>query len=100
MTTQTRYLTPDDIIRLRELALPGNQVVSAIIAEVCAETGFKPAAVRSASRRPDVVGARWIVMYRARQQGLSLKCIGACLSLDHSTVAHGINREKQRRGEV
>ena len=96
----TPHLSNDDIMYLRELALPGNEVVSAIIEEVSAETGLQPAQIRGHRRTPVIVGARWMVMNHARKRGLSLECIGACLGLDHSTVAHGIAREKQRRGEV
>ncbi len=96
----TPHLTNDDIMHLRTLALPGNAVVSAIIDEVCAETGFTPAAIRSKSRKPALCEARWMVMYHAHMRGFSQPCIGACLSMDASTVWYGINREKQRRGEV
>ncbi len=97
----TPHLTNDDIMHLRTLALPGNAVVSAIIDEVCAVTGLTSTDIRSTTRKPAIAHARWMVMYRARAAGLSLPCIGACLGgMDHTTVAHGIAREKQRRGEA
>ena len=46
--------------------------------------------IRSKSRMPDVVWARFMVMYQMRKDGLTFKYIGDTLGKDHATVVHGV----------
>lgn len=54
--------------------------------------GLDPAAIRSPSRRPELVAARRIVAMLLYRHGQSTPAIGAYLGgRDHSTILHALN---------
>jgi chromosomal replication initiator protein len=60
--------------------------IDEIVAAVCSTQHISAAELRSKRRTPDVVRARRVAMYLAREAGLSLAQIGHAFDRDHSTV--------------
>lgn len=53
--------------------------------------------LRGDSRVQPIVRARQEAYFLCRQQGFTMGQIGSYFHRDHSTVVHGISKEKQRR---
>lgn len=98
--TKAFTLTPDEIKRLRAIAMPGRDAIREIVDAVSEATGFKASDIYSTRRgSPSLAVIRQAVMFHAHEQGLSYAVIGACLGgRDHSTIKHGVDAEKRRRG--
>lgn len=73
----------------RRALLPETEIEEclSIVAEVF---GVPARAIRGAGRAREVVAARWMVIWLARQRGHSLAGIGRALDLDHTTVANAL----------
>ncbi len=95
----TYTLSPGDLARCREINLRHRDRVKEIALAVCAETSVPMSSLYGPGRRIDVVRARWLVMYLAYQDGLTMQAIGDAMNRDHSSVLHGIRKERERRGE-
>jgi hypothetical protein len=64
-----------------------------VIERVAGEHGFTLGVLRSPSRSPRLVRARWAAMAAARSEtDASLPQIGRILNRDHTTVLHGLRR--------
>lgn len=63
-----------------------------ILRDVAQETGVGVRDIRSTSRYPHHVSARWEVMARARRAGWSYPYIGRQLKRDHSTIMHACKK--------
>lgn len=96
----TFALSDADIQRCREIALAEIGIIRDIASQVSEATGVPHKAILGVRRDARTVQARQLVMYIARREGLSLKRIGYAMCRDHSTVRHGIEAEKKRRGEA
>lgn len=91
-------LSPESIAACKVVfGLHRNRVLELIDA-VAAETGIPAKQIRGRCRKAHIVRARQIVMYEARQLGLSLLQIADAMGRDHTTIMHGIRAEQARRG--
>lgn len=94
-------LTPEDIDRIsgcdRRGQAEASRIVMKLIAEAASHSGVSEAEIRSTSRIRKLVRLRQIVMFRAHEMGLSLTQIARALRMDHTTVLHGIRREREAR---
>ena len=85
--------------------LPGRAVrlpegpMREIVAQVSRETGVAVADIMGDSRNRNIASARQRAMFIGHERGLSTSQIGAYLSRDHTSVLHGIRREKERRAQ-
>ena len=93
-------LSADDLKACEALTEARSGIVADIVSAVSMETGIKPQAIYSNSRRQRVAFARQLVMYVAHRHGVSHSAIGRALGRDHSTIMHGIRAEAKRRGEL
>lgn len=91
-------LTPADIARCEAIRAP-HDAIAAIVAEVSAATGISANEIMGRKKWGQISAARQMVYYIALRNGLSLPAIGRVFGRDHTTVLHGINAEKARRGE-
>lgn len=73
-------------------------IVAAIATEVAAGTGLPLSSILSPRRDAALAQARQVVMFEARQRGLSYPAIGYAMNRDHTTIIHGVRREAERRG--
>lgn len=98
---QAPLLTPDDIDRLTGIDRRGqgeaSRIVMQLVAEIASHSGVGEAEIRSKSRNKKLVGLRRIVIFRAREMGLSFIQIGRALRLDHSTIIHHYQVERDAR---
>ena len=91
-------LSPESIAACKVVfGLHRNRVLELIDA-VSAETGIPAKQIRGRCRKAHIVRARQIVMYEARQLGLSYPQIARAMGKDHTTIIHGVRAEEQRRG--
>ncbi len=95
----TFILSPETIAACQEVFNQHRSTVSKIVDAVSEATGIPARHILSQKRTAAVARARQIVMYEARQAGLSLTQIGDAMGRDHTTVMHGIRAEKERRGK-
>lgn len=72
------------------------------VREACAEAGVRFEDLMDGRNRKDekVVGLRHRLFYEFREEGMSLPEIGRFFKRDHTTVLHGIQKERERRDEV
>ena len=96
----TFTLSPEDILRCRAINLRHKDRVKEIALAVSAETSIPLSAIYGKGRKREIVEARWIVMFLADRDGMSLQDIGRALNMDHTTVMNGLKRERQRRAEM
>lgn len=69
-----------------------SSLLDELAAEICTETGLTLADIRGHDRRRYFVRARQLLMFKARQAGISISEIGRFVNRDHTTVLHGVNR--------
>jgi len=81
-------LSPDEIRLARSIALPGRDIIAAIIADLSEATGTPPADIRSKCRKRETAQLRQMAMCLARQAGLSQPIVAACFGVNHTTVQH------------
>lgn len=81
----------------RRALLPETEIEEclAVVVEVF---GVPARAIRSAGRAREVVAARWMVIWLARQRGHSLVSIGRALDLDHTTVGYALAQMAEKMG--
>lgn len=94
-------MTLDD--RIAEIAREGHRtnarvVVNDIVAKVAQGTGIRQTSIMGYTRAKPVVQARHLVMYEARECGLTYSAIGAAMGRDHTSIIHGVRCEAARRG--
>lgn len=80
-------LSPDQIRLARSIAMPGRDIVAAIVAELARTTETPEAEIRTPRSRASA-RLRQMAMCLARQAGLSQPVIAACFGVDCSTVHH------------
>lgn len=90
-------LSDDALKACRDIWDKHRSIVRKIVEAVAYETGIPAKKITSQDRTALVSRARQIVMYEARQSGLSYPQIGKALGLDHTTVRHGVFKEEKRR---
>lgn len=94
-------MTLDDrIAEIANKAMPGDakSVVNSIAARVAKGTGIPFIAIMGHTHAQPAAQARHLVMYEARQRGLTYSAIGWAMNRDHTSVMHGVRREAARRG--
>jgi chromosomal replication initiation ATPase DnaA len=91
-------LSPDDIIRCRQISHANRDLVKSIAHAVCEKSGTQVSEVFSTNRARHVVATRHLVMYLAHKAGLSYPEIGKAINRDHTTVMEGVKAEQKRRG--
>ena len=72
--------------------MSASEIVAEAARDVSAATGFAVSDIMSACRARDICAARWHVMRRARDAGLSYPAIGRAMGMDHTSVMHGLER--------
>jgi chromosomal replication initiation ATPase DnaA len=92
-------LSPQDIIRCREISHANRDLIKDIAREISKRTGVSLTAIYSTERAKNVTAARHLVMYLARRSGITYEQIGNALARDHSTVIEAVKKERERRGE-
>lgn len=94
----TFQLSPDDIKRCREISLGNRKLIMDVVRLVSKHTGVPVAYIMGKRRKPEVSEARWLICYLAHdRQKFTLKEIGNVLGLDHTSVLHGVRKERERR---
>ena len=93
-------LSPETIAACQQVMDARKGTVEKIVVAVAEATGITPRAIYSTNRKAHIVRARQIVMYEARQHGLTLAQIGHALNRDHTTILHGIRAEETRRAAL
>jgi chromosomal replication initiation ATPase DnaA len=97
----TFTLSPDDIIRCREISLGNRDLIMDIVRSVSEQTGIPVSYIQGASKTRKITEARWLICYIAHvDSGFGLEAIGRVLRKDHSSVLHGVKRERERRKEI
>lgn len=94
----TYVISPEAIAACQSVFVQHKNTVLLIVDAVSEQTGIPAKRILSPRRDAATCRARQIVMYEARQAGLSLMQIGDALGRDHTSVMHGIRAEKKRRG--
>ena len=97
---QTAILSDADIRRCREIATHELDFIRAIVSEVAEATGIPHKAIMGVRRDARTVQARQLAFYIAHNRGLSYPRIAYAFSRDHTTIMHGVRKERERRGEV
>lgn len=69
-----------------------SSLLDELAAEITQETGLTLADIRGRDRRRHFARARQLLMFKARQAGLSLTEIGRFVNRDHTTVMNGVER--------
>jgi chromosomal replication initiation ATPase DnaA len=95
----TFTLSPDDIKRCRSISMRYKDRIKEIATAVSAETSIPTSAIYGPGRTADVVNARQLVMYLARQDGMSFPAIGKAMNRDHTTAIAAVRREAARRAK-
>ena len=90
-------LSPADAARCQSIVIQKRGVVYQIACAVSVETGLPVADILGRRRFQSHVEARQLVMYLAKQQGLSYSKIARAMGLDHTTIMHGVKAEAARR---
>lgn len=82
----------------RSIAMPPPSVAD-IVRLVATDYGLQPRLLCADWRRGDMVQARWVAMWIAREGcGKRLSTIGAAMGRrDHTTVSHGVQKVIARR---
>ena len=93
----TFQLSPAAIASCKAVYAQNCHTVHQIVDAVAEATGISAKRIMSQRRDAPTARARQIVMYEARQQGLSFSQIGAALGRDHTSVMHGVRAEQARR---
>jgi len=96
----TYKLSPEDVIRCREIALQNRDLIKAIAVQVSRKADIPVTAIYGPDTSKPVVSARHLVMYLAHMAGLSYPTIGKAMCRDHTTVLDAVRREKARRAKV
>lgn len=73
-------------------------VVGIIASRVAGGTGIPADVILGRSQERYVVKARHLVMFEARERGLSFGAIAYAMNRDHTTIIYGVRREARRRG--
>lgn len=92
-------LSPETVAACASVFVRHRNTVLQIVDAVSEATGIPSRHILGPRRDAPTARARQIVMYEARQHGLSMKQIGDALGRDHTTVVHGIRCEEKRRAE-
>lgn len=93
----TFVLSPETIAACQAVLNQHKGTVAKIVDAVSEQTGIPARLILSPRKDAPIARARQIVMYEARQHGLSLTQIGNAMGRDHTTIRHGIAAEKKRR---
>lgn len=94
----TGLLTLDDMDRIgKARKAPGAGIVASVIREVCAVAGVSEAQLRAKNRKASLVALRRVAMYRAHEMGASYAQIARVFQVDHTTVMHHVQREREAR---
>jgi chromosomal replication initiation ATPase DnaA len=100
MGVVTFTLSPDDIKRCRSISARCSNSVKEIALAVSAETQIPISAIYGPRRTARISLARGLVMYLAREAGMSYPEIGNAMNRDHTTVIKAVRREVARRLEA
>lgn len=90
-------LSVDDLERCREIAEAGARKVKPFVNAVSEATGIPAHLFYGRRRTAHISQARQLVYFLAHQSGISLSDIGRAMNRDHTTIMHGVQREKKRR---
>jgi chromosomal replication initiation ATPase DnaA len=94
----TYTLSQDDIRRARSIAMTDRRAILDIVNAVSEATGIPVSAITGYGRTNQISQARALISYIAHvDEGHSLLAIGLVLRKDHSSVWHGVQRERERR---
>lgn len=93
----TFVLSPEALAACQAVFAQHRSTVLLIVEAVSEATGIPTQHILSKKRTARIARARQIVMFEARQAGLSYHQIGTALGRDHTTIMHGIRMEKKRR---
>lgn len=69
---------------------PSKGFMGSVVLEVAEKTGVTPKQILGSSRKRNIVRARQLAMWGARQHGVSFPEIGRFFNRDHTTVIHGV----------
>lgn len=94
----TYQLSPEAVAACKAILNQHKGTVAKIVDAVSEQTGIPARLILSPRRDAHIVRARQIVMFEARQAGLSYPLIGREMGRDHTTVIDGVRAEKKRRG--
>jgi chromosomal replication initiation ATPase DnaA len=92
-------LSPEDLRRCREVALLHHTEIRKIVDAIGAACDVPVAHILSRRKTMKIAMARQLAMYVAVKAGHSRTMIGIAMNRDQSTVTHGYEAEKRRRGE-
>ena len=95
----TYVLSPEAIAACKAVLIQHKGTVAKIVDAVSEQTGVPARLILSPRRDAYIVHARQIVMYEARQAGLSYPLIAREMGRDRSTVIHGVRAEEKRRAK-
>lgn len=94
----TYQLSPEAVAACNAVFAQNRHTVHQIIDAVAEATGIPAKRILGTNRDAPTARARQIVMYEARQAGLSYPQIARAMGKDHTTIIHGVRAEEQRRG--
>jgi chromosomal replication initiation ATPase DnaA len=98
---QSAILSAEDIKRCREINLGNRELIMDIVRIVSKHTGIPVAYLKGKRRKRNLSQARWMIFYLAHvKQKFTLQEIGNVLGVDHTSVLHGVQQERIRRGEA
>jgi chromosomal replication initiation ATPase DnaA len=93
-------LLPEDIARCERIRSPEAGILEVVYA-VADQTGVSINEILGDRRWANVVAARHLVYFIADREGYTLAAIGRAVGgRDHTTIIHGINAKKRRRGNA
>jgi len=97
----TYKLSPDDIRRARSIAMTDRRAILDIVNAVAEASGIPVAAITGYGRTNQISQARWLISYIAHvDEGHTVEAIGKVLRKHHTSIVHGVQKERERRMSV
>lgn len=96
---QARIAVLEALVASSDAGAPAQATIGRILQHVADDYGLTVRALRGDWRRRDMIEARWVVMWIAREVfARPLVLIGRMLgNRDHTTVLHGVEKITERR---
>jgi chromosomal replication initiation ATPase DnaA len=92
-------LSDADLLRCQQIASYSKSEIRKIIETVGAACDVPVAHILGRRKTMKIAHARQLAMYVAVKAGHSRNAVGIAMNRDQSTVTHGYEAEKRRRGE-
>lgn len=94
-------LSPDDTIRCGEISIGNRELIMDIVRAVSEQSGIPIAYIQGPRKNRELSEARWLISYIAHvDRGFPINAIARVLRKDHSSICHGVQKERERRAKA